>query len=102
MTAFQARAPLGAVAVAVLTLAAGESRAQWGPNGLNFPNSSEVALIQTLQSSPDPGQRQRAARRLIQIGTDRAIPALASAAAYDTDRETRITSGDAIAAIRQR
>jgi len=64
MSALQAHAPLGAVAVAVLTLAAGEARAQWGSNNWNVPSTSEVALIQTLQSSPDPGQRQHAARRL--------------------------------------
>jgi hypothetical protein len=62
----------------------------------------EAGLIEALQSDPNPGQRLQAARALASVGGLRAIPALANAAAYDSERQVRISSGDAIAAIRRR
>jgi HEAT repeats/Domain of unknown function (DUF4214) len=62
----------------------------------------DAGLIDTLQSDPDPGARLQAARGLGSRGSLRAIPALANAAAFDSERQVRICSGDAISAIRRR
>src|SRR5690242_17845609 len=81
----------GLAATVLLGLAAGPARAQWRFNeNLYGQSASESALIQQLQSDPDPAQRQHAARRLARIGSQRAMDALATAAAYDDNRDTRI------------
>jgi hypothetical protein len=95
--------PAGLAAAVLLGLAAGPATAQWRfSDGLYSRTASEPALIQKLQSDPDPGQRQLAARHLGHIGSQRAMDALATVAAYDDDRNARIIAGDVIAQIRQR
>jgi hypothetical protein len=74
------------------------ARAQFGAPA--FPG--EAGQIEILQSDPNPGSRQQAARQLGLRGTQAAIPALAQAAAFDAERQVRAAAGDAIALIRRR
>lgn len=67
------------------------------------PSSTWRTLyLPILETDPSGLRRRQAALLIGQYGDGQAIPPLAKAAAFDTDREVRIAAGDAIALIRQR
>jgi hypothetical protein len=62
----------------------------------------QAAVLEALRSDPDPRNRREAARLLGRRGDLQAIPPLARSAAFDPERQVRVTAGDAIALIRAR
>jgi hypothetical protein len=76
----------------------------WAAFSAQFPGGFQPgsAQIEVLQSDPNSNNRREAARALGSSLDPTVIPALAQAAAFDSDRQVRIAAGDAIALIRRR
>jgi hypothetical protein len=62
----------------------------------------ETSAVQTLMEDPDSNRRRDAALSLEQRGSMAVVSRLASAAAYDPERQVRVAAGDAIAIIKRR
>jgi hypothetical protein len=68
---------------------------------LKSPNAAVARQLEVLAESHDARERRETVAALNRAGDTAAVAGLATAAAYDPDREVRIAAGDAIARIRQ-